>query len=210
MLACVFSLLVLSGCGGDEVSGADLKDQLLPTEELQLSGELQLEAERQFVWDNAIDFIDQGAYHSEETKLSELVDAIDDEGFIAAAGENLRDENHETLTFVTVAAFASEGGAEAARDVLHEEDLKQPCFEACTVTPVETTFDEVPNSVAVHHKPSEVEPPPGGFSIEAYHIEFTIGSNLYLLQSSGPPGAILEADFEHAATVFYEHAAEQG
>lgn len=207
----MLTLVAVPGCGDDDgdVSAADLSGHLPPAQELQLAGELQLESERELEWDNATDFIAQGVFHSEETPPSELINAIDEEGFAAAAGEFLGDEKHETSTLVAVAAFDSESGAEGARDVLHEEDLKQPCFAACTVSPVEHTVDEVPNAVAVHHAPNEGEPPPGLFAFEGYLIEFTIGSNLYLLQTSGPPGAIPEADFERAATAFYEYAAAQ-
>jgi hypothetical protein len=212
VLACVFTLLAVSACGGDDpsddTSAADLTVQLPPAEELPIAGDLQLESEGRSEWDKALDFINLGVYRGAETEVSELVDAIQGEGFIAAVGESLGDENQETFTHIALAAFDSEDGAKAARDILHEEDLKQPCKKACIVAPVETTFD-VPDSVAAHHKPTGIDPPDGGDPVEAYHIEFTIDSNLYVLQSSGSPDSILESNFEQAANAFYEHAAEQ-
>jgi hypothetical protein len=177
----------------------------VPAQELGL----ELEVEREFSWDDATDFIVQGVHISEETPPSQVIEAIEDEGFVAAAGHLLKDEKGERFVGVDIAAFDSEEGAQSARDALHEDDLKQPCFGACVVTPVEHTVDEVPNSVAVHQQPNEGKPPHGLFKFEAYAIEFTIGSRLYVLEADGPPGAISESEFERAATAVYEHAAAE-
>ena len=63
--------------------------------------------------------------------------------------------------------------------------------------------------VAVHHKPNEGKLPPRLFKFEGYLMEFTIGSNLYVLHTSFPSGAMSEAELERAATAVYEHAAAQ-
>ena len=201
--------LIAAGCGGDDddeggnVSAADLSDRLAPAQELRLG-----KSERQFEWEEATDFIVEGVFRSEGTTPSELIDKIEEEGFAAAAGEVLHGK--DPFTHLSVAAFDSEAGAEGARDVLHEEDLKQPCFAACAVNPVEHTVDAVPNSVAVHQVPIEGKLPPDLFKFERYLIEFTIGSDLYVLQMDFPAGAVSEADFERAASAVYEHAAAQG
>ena len=89
--------------------------------------------------DNPTDFVVEGSFRSEAASPSELIEPIEDEGFAATAGRHLADEKREKVTLLSVAAFDSEGGAEGARDVLHEEDLKQPCFAQCVVSPVELT-----------------------------------------------------------------------
>ena len=108
---------------------------------------------------------------------------------------------------IAAAAFDSEDGASTALDALHAEDLKQPCFGACVVSPTEYTVEGIPNSAAVHHVPNEGKPPPGLFTVEAYHVEFTVGSDLYLFQVSGAPG-LSEARFDRIAKAVYEYATD--
>ena len=129
----------------------------------------------------------EGVFHSEETLPSELIDAIDEEGFAAAAGEFLGDEKHETFALVgrRGVRFGERGRGRSGRS--SRRGPQAALLAACTVSPVEHTVDEVPNAVAVHHAPDEGEPPPGLFAFEGYLIEFTIGSNLYLLQTSARP-----------------------
>lgn len=191
------------GCGDDEDSGpsaGELAERLAPAEQLGL------EVEREFEWDNATDFVVQGMYHSETTVPSELIGAIDDAGFTAAAGTNLTEKDGSAFAFLGAAAFDSEDDAATALETVHSEDLKQPCFAVCAVTPTEYTVSGIPNSAAVHHAPSEEELPHGLSPFEAYHVEFTIGSDLYLFQVSGEPG-LSAADFKRDAKAIYEHAA---
>ena len=213
VLPCVFALLAVSACSGEDASeatsAADLTAHLPPAEELPIAGDLPLESQEKHEWDKALDFVNLGAYLGAETDPAEVAKAIEDEGFVAAAGESLVNEEAEVFPNVFVAAFDSEDGAEAVQDILHEEDLKQPCKKACIVAPVEISFEDVPDSLAAHHKPIEAELPKGKQPIEAFHISFTIDSNLYLLQTSGSPDVLDETNFEEAATAFYEHAEEQ-
>jgi hypothetical protein len=202
--ACCFAVVGVGGCGDDDDSGgsassAELTERLVPAEDVGLV------AEREFEWDNAIDYAVEGLYKSEGTPPSEFVAAIDD-GFDAAAGEVLRDEKRRQFAFVIAAAYDSEDDAAAALDAIHSEDLKQPCFAACVVTPREYSVEKIPNSVAVHHAPNEGKPPPGLFPFEAYLVEFTIGSDLYAYQTNGPPG-MDEDDFLSDAQAFYEYVA---
>lgn len=107
---------------------------------------------------------------------------------------------------VSVAPFDSDAGAVQARDLLHEEDLKQPCFAVCSVSPGEYEIDEIPDSAAVHQKPNEGKLPPGLFRFEAFHAEFVIGPRLYVLQMDGPPDSSLDTSFEAALKTVYEGA----
>jgi hypothetical protein len=190
------------GCGDDDddaSSTAGLKERLVPAEDVKL------EQERDFEWDNPTDFVIQGLYFGEGTAPSEYIGAIDDAGFEAAAGQILTTPDHEVRAFVDVASFDSEDGATEARDAVHAEDLKQPCYAECTVTPTEYEVEGIPDSVAVHHVPNEGTDPKFG-GVEAYHVEFTIGSDLYVVQASGPPG-LDEDEFIDGATKVYEYAA---
>jgi hypothetical protein len=192
----------LSGCGGDddEASTAGLKERLVPAEDVQLT------EERSFEWDNATDFVIQGLYMSEETKPSEFIGAIDDPGFDGAAGEILTSPDHSVRASVDVASFDSDEGATEARDAVHTEDLKRPCFAACTVTPTEYEVEDIPDSVAVHHIPNDIDAGPDSGGVEAYHVEFTIGNDLYVVQASGPPG-LSEDEFLDGAKAVYDYAA---
>ena len=209
--ACVLAMAALVACGDDDdddggdVAAADLT-ALLPAAEDLLP---DLETEREFEWDNPIDYVAEGVLTSEGTSPSTLVDPIDEEDFEAGAGQQLTDDKREKFTVVSVAAFESEEGAEAARDLLHEEDLKQPCFAACVVSGFEHEVEGIPDAAAVHQKPNEGKPPPGLFPFEGFHIEFPIGSNLFALYISGPPGSVTADQFDAAATAFYEHAQAQ-
>lgn len=203
-LACLLALTAVavgSGCGGgDDTSAASLKDQLLPP------GEVQLQVERTFQWENPTDFVVQGVLTSESTAPSDVIDPIDDAGFQAAAGEQLVTKRRDPTVNVDVVGFDSEDGAREARDVLHKEDLKQPCFAQCVVSPTEYKVKGIPDSVAVHHVPNAGPPPPGLFKFEGYFVEFTIGRNLYVLQATGSPGSIPEDRFQSGAKAYYEYA----
>lgn len=205
LLACLAIAALAGGCGDDDSSTGDastseLLKQLVPAEEVKF------EVEREFEWDNPTDFVAQGVFYSEQTAPSELIGEIDDAGFTAAAGQHLKDG--EVFGFSGAATFGSEEGAETALETLHAEDLKQPCFSQCTVSPAEYTVEGIPNSLAVHHVPNEGKPPPGHFAFESYLVEFTVGSELHVFQVSGPPG-LSEADFDRNAKAVYEHATAQ-
>lgn len=205
---CLATAAFVAGCGDDDSSSDDssssgtsastLKERLMPAEELDL------EVGREFEWDNPTDFIVEGVFISEGTTPSEIIGEIDDAGFSAAAGQIAHDESGEVFAFVGAASFDSEEGAVSALDILHAEDLRQPCFDQCAVAPVEYEVEGIPDSAAVRHVPSKGELPPGLFPFEAFHVEFTVGSDLYIFQTSGPPG-LSEEDFNEDATAFYEH-----
>jgi hypothetical protein len=197
-------LVAAAGCGdddgGDDVPLAELKSHL-PT-----ADDLGLESEREFEWDNATDFVVQGFVLPEATPPSELVAAIDDAGFQGAAGTHLADPPRPGGARIGVAQFDSDEGAIQARDFLHEQDLKQPCLAACAVSPEEYKLDEIPDSTAVHHAPSKGELPPGLSPVEAYHGEFVVGSQLYVVQMDSAPSPALEVEFNRVVEALYEAA----
>ena len=102
--------------------------------------------------------------------------------------------------------FDSEEGALEARDLLHDEDLKSPCPEACVVTPLEYELDDVPDSAAVHHVPTKGDLPPGQSEVEAHHAEFVIGPQLYVVQVDGRPSSTFSADFDELMRTVYGSA----
>ena len=105
----------------------------------------------EFEWNNATDLLVQGLVIPEATRPSELGDEIEDAGFQGAVGRELVDSRHELNLRISAAQFDSEEGAREARDLLHEEDLKQPCSAACVVAPREYELADIPNSAAAHH-----------------------------------------------------------
>ena len=204
MAAALASLLALTtavatGCGGD---GGGATPEALKAH-LPESKDLGLQTEREFEWTNATDYSVEGPGYSEGTKPSEWIDAIENAGFEAGAGAILVDGS--TL-WLGAAEFDSEEGATEARDRLHEEDLKQPCFAACAVNPQDHEVAGIPDSVAVHQVPNPGPPPKGLHKFERYLLEFIIGSNLYFVQSDGPPGEMSPREFEKVAKSVYEQA----
>jgi hypothetical protein len=210
--ACLAALaLGLGACGDDDeepaasapeesssVSSSDLLAQL------PAADALNREVDRQYEWENATDFVVQGVIYSETTPPSELIGPIEDAGFEAGAITGYFDSDHRSLLRVLIAEFDSEEGAAEARDLLHAEDLKQPCFAACTVTPQEYEVEGIPNSTAVHQVPIEGDLPPDAFPFEAYLLEFTEGSTLYSIYLDGEPGFASEEEFDETALTVYE------
>ncbi len=192
-----------SGCGGDESSDTDASASGL-TEQLVDAGEIGLESEREFEWDNPTDFVTQGVFFAQETAPSELIGEVEEAGFQSAAGAALKDEKGEVFAFVGVAAFDSEEGAADGLATFHAEDLKPPCFGACVVAPAERAAKGIPDSASVHQVPSKSKPPPGLFPFEGFLTEFRVGNKVYLFQMSGPPG-LSEDDYDADLKAVYEH-----
>jgi hypothetical protein len=185
--------------GGDGVSLAELKGRL------PAAGDLGLTLQRKHEWENPTDVLVQGLVIPDATTPSELGAAIEDAGFQGAVGNELSGARDSNVRIVA-AQFDSEDGALEARDLLHKEDLKQPCAAACAVSPSEYKLDAIPDSAAVHHAPIRGELPPGMNPVEAYHAEFVIGPQLYVLQRDGPPRKTFGAEFDKALRTVYEAA----
>jgi len=192
----------IAACGGDQgdTSLVDLKERL-PAAKVH-----GLESERGFEWDKATDFVAQGVFYSEGTKPSELIGAIDDAGFNGGVGAVFSDPKRQSHLWVMAAEFDSDEGALKARERLHAEDLKQPYFAGCAVTPQEYEIEGIPDSDAVHAVPMEGKPPPGLFKSETYLLEFTVGPQLYIAAVDGPPGYTSDEEFDEMANAVYEQA----
>lgn len=74
--------------------------------------------------------------------------------FQAAVGSELADSRHKLNVRVGAAHFDSEEGGLEARDILHQQDLKQPCRAACTVAPREYELNEIPDPRRFITRPS--------------------------------------------------------
>jgi len=201
------ALVVGAGCGGGGdhdggggVSLAELKGYL------PAAGELRLKQQQEHEWDNATDLLVQGLVIPAATTASKLGAAIEAAGFQGAVGSELADSHPELNVRIGAARFDSEAGALEVRDLLHEEDLKQPCSEACVVSPAEYELDEIPNSAAVHHVPIRGKLPPGMSRVEAHHAEFVIGPQLYVVQADGRPSANFSAKFDKLMRTVYATA----
>lgn len=118
-------------------------------------------------------------------------------------GSELADSRHKLNVRIGVAQFDSEEGALEARDLLHEENLKQPCLAVCAVSPREYELADIPDSAAVHHAPVKGELPPDRSPVEAYHAEFVIGPRLYVVQAHGFPSSTFRADFNKLIRTVY-------
>ena len=210
MVALILALAViaLGACGGDddegesEVSVAELNSSL-PT-----AGDVGLEERSEWEWDDATEVVLDGLVVGAATDPGELGEALEDAGFQGAVGSDLGGEDLNVL--IRAIQFDSDEGALEARDLLHDEDLKSPCAEACVVTPIEHELDGVPDSAAVHHVPTRGDLPPGQSKVEAHHAEFVIGPQLYVVQVSGQPSPTFSADFDELMGTVYESASSAG
>ena len=206
MVALILALAViaLGACGGDddegesEVSVAELNSSLLT------AGDVGLEERSEWEWDDATEVVLDGLVVGAATDPGELGEALEDAGFQGAVGSDLGGEDLNVL--IRAIQFDSDEGALEARDLLHDEDLKSPCAEACVVTPIEHELDGVPDSAAVHHVPTRGDLPPGQSKVEAHHAEFVIGPQLYVVQVSGQPSPTFSADFDELMQTVYESA----
>ena len=206
MVALILALAViaLGACGGDddegesEVSVAELNSSL-PT-----AGDVGLEERSEWEWDDATEVVLDGLVVGAATDPGELGEALEDAGFQGAVGSDLGGEDLNVL--IRAIQFDSDEGALEARDLLHDEDLKSPCAEACVVTPIEHELDGVPDSAAVHNVPTRGDLPPGQSKVEAHHAEFVIGPQLYVVQVSGQPSPTFSADFDELMRTVYESA----
>jgi hypothetical protein len=208
MVALILALAViaLGACGADdddgesEVSVAELSSSLPTSDDLGLEERQELESdEAADVFDGATGLVIGG-----DTDPTELGAAIEDAGFQTATGRDL--SRQDLNVRIRVIQFDSEEGALEARELLHDEDLKSPCTEACIVTPLEYELDDVPDSVAVHHVPTRGDLPPDTLPVEAHHAEFVIGPQLYVVQVDGQPSPTFSADFDELMGTVYESA----
>jgi hypothetical protein len=211
-LLLAMAVIALGGCGGDDdEGGGDVRLAELRSH-LPAAGDLGMKEQRKSEWHDATDLLVptdllvQGLVIPQATTPSKLGAAIEDAGFQGAVGSELADSHHKLNVRISAAQFDSEEGALEARNVLHQEDLNQPCRAACTVAPREYELDEIPDSAAVHHAPVRGKLPPGLSRVEAYHAEFVIGPQLYVLQEDGPPSSTFGAEFDRVVQTVYKAA----
>jgi hypothetical protein len=199
--------IVVAACGGgDGDDGGNVVSLAELSRHLPAAGDLGVNQQREFEWNNATDLLVQGLVIPEATTPSELGAAIEDAGFQGAVGRELADSRHKLNVRISAAQFDSEEGAREARDLLHEEDLKQPCSAACVVAPREYELAEIPNSAAAHHVPVRSELPAGLSKVEAHHAEFVIGRQLYVVQADGRPSSTFSTEFDRVMRTVYEAA----
>jgi hypothetical protein len=206
MVALILALaaLVLGACGGDDDDGESEDSVTELNSSLPTAADLGLDHAGDSEWDHATDLLSVGLVIGGTTDVSELGAALEDAGFQVAVGSDLGSRGVNVR--IRAIQFDSEEGALEARDLLHEEDLKSPCEEACIVTPLEYELDDVPDSAAVHHVPTRAQVSPGESKVEAHHAEFAIGSRLYVVQMDGRPSPTFSADFDELMRTVYESA----
>ena len=209
VLVVVVALGALIGCGGDDngTSTASLKDRLLPVSELP-----GFKVERNFEWDNPIDFVSEGVPLPEATPRSSAVEAFEDFGFEAAAGERLVVAKGNPFEAphagISIVQLGSDEDARKALGYVRKESLKQPCFAVCAVDPQEFAVAEIPEAKGVHLSPLREPPPDAPPPFEAYAIAFTIGPRLYLANADGGPGQLKKERVVGAAKALYDRNAK--
>jgi hypothetical protein len=223
----LLAVAVAAGCGGGNggTSPASLSAQLIP------ASKLRLVKQAEFRWDDPIDFVFEGILvpQSVPGTASKTVNAIDDAGFDAGAGEVAVPKGGGPEIHIDVAKFGSDSDAQDARDYLHTIDLEQPCPGQCDVSPKPGPTYGIPNAKAVIQVPIKgLHPPPGvpvplkgkppgagppaggpppgaGPPLERRVIEFTIGPYLYLADGAAPPGEVSPKRWEQGVKLFYAY-----
>ena len=163
------------GCGGDDdgTSPASLTGELLPASEIP-----GFKVVREFEWDNPIDFVVEGLHLPEATPPSDAVEAFENAGFDAAAGEFLvKGEPFQGPgAAVDVVQLGSDDDAREALDYVRSEALKQPCFAVCSVEGREFSVAGIPGAEGVELTPLPDPPPDAPPPFEGFSVGFTDGS----------------------------------
>jgi hypothetical protein len=178
----------LAACGGgdeasEKVSAASLKKRLLPVSALP-----GFHQQRTFDWSDPVDLVGEGVPLPESTHPSRAVKMFEDAGLEGSAGERLTTGTPPDGGEVTVGVvkLASADGALRARDWLHAQELRQPCFTACIFNPSELPISGVPTAKAVQQAPNaEARQGPGPPPPTHYLVEFTQGPYLYFANTDG-------------------------
>jgi hypothetical protein len=209
MAAAVLCIGGLVGCGGDDdkASPQSLKDQLLPASEIP-----GFKSEREFDFDNPIDFAHEALPLSEATPLSQAVDAFENAGFEAGVGERFVKgkpfEGPGSGANQDIAELGSDNDAREALDYVRKEALKQPCFAVCSVEGKEFAVAGIPGAKGVQQTPLSDPPPNAPPPFASYGVGFTIGPRLYIVGVGGAPGQVKKDQVVEAAEALYKRNAE--
>jgi hypothetical protein len=181
-------VLVAAGCGGgggSEPSDQSLRDRLLPASQVS-----NFKFRRSYIFTNPIDASIQGIQLSDNTQPSDVVNAMEDAGFVKGAGEELQaGDIHGPILGIDAWKFDADSGAEKARDLVQAEYRKQPCYSICSQKTSEIEVADIPGARGQASEPDPARPPETGAGFEAYAVEFTIGPYLYVIAGGGDPGA---------------------
>jgi hypothetical protein len=207
-LAALLTLGVV-GCGGNDnaVSPASLNSHLLPASDLP-----GFKVEREFSWDNPVDFVGQDLPLPESTLPSRAVEVFEEAGFEAGVGERLvvakgnRFEGPQAS--VDVIQLGSDDEARDALNYVRMEGLKQPCFAVCSVEGREFAVPGIPRAKGVQLTPLRQPPPDAPPPFAAYGVGFTIGPRLYLTNSGGHPEQVKKSQVLRTAKALYERNAK--
>jgi hypothetical protein len=192
--------LPLAACGGDdETSPESLRSRLLPAAEVP-----DYKVERTFEWDHPADYVVQGLFIAQSTRPSEVIDVVEDAGFEAGAGEIFAKGAEGPHIHVLAAKFGSDDAARDVRDRVHQEDLKQPCYGACSQIQSDVAVSGIPDSRGAQSVPDPNPPPDAPPPFEAFAVEFTVGPYLYIVGGGAEPGRLKRQQVIDAATALYQ------
>ena len=101
----------------------------------------------------------------------------------------------------------SHDGANAVLDWI-EADAVKPCPQSCAAKVNNFDVDGIPDVRGVHRIATAEEIEAAGTANEVpsehYFVGFTIGSIVYTVSLSGPPGSVSEEEAQRVANAFYE------
>lgn len=185
-VALVTAVGAVAGCGGggNKVSASSLKPRLLPA-----AGTPGFRVQRTLDWSDPVNLVGEGVFVPQSVRPAQALKAVKN-GLEGAAGEVLARGAPPEGSEITngVAKYESSSDAEAARDWMHRQDLKQPCFGQCIFSPQNFVIAGVPGAKAVRQVPTIPPPkgaPPGAGPPTRYLVEFTLGRYLYFAWTEG-------------------------
>jgi hypothetical protein len=202
VLVMVMAILLVSGCGGSNVSATSLDPRLLPASSIP-----GFELERRLDWSNPVNLVGEGIALPETTHPSTGVKEFQDAHLKGAAGEVLKRGAglNPTEIHVGVAKFGSDSDAARVRSWMHGQDLQQPCFGICAFSPLPMKLSGAPGSAAVVQTATAAPAPKPA----NYRAEFTVGPYLYWVWFQGDASAKTKNRFATGVGLYYQHAKQQ-
>jgi hypothetical protein len=104
----------------------------------------------------------------------------------------------------------SEDGATSALDWLEADSMK-PCPRSCATRISSFDVDGIPDARGVHRIATAEDIEAAGFEgerpSESYWVGFTVGSIVYTVDLSGPPGSVSEGQAQSVASAYHDRLA---
>jgi hypothetical protein len=211
-LLVLVTALGLVACTGDEPVPPPLAERFVSAADAPASKPDPVEL-RQTA--NELDeFVTGFSSHMVDADSEDMTQVFQDAGFKQAGTEvrffgetHSRDAPHVFSSFFEL---DSEDGAASALDWL-VTDAKKPCPESCATVISEFDVPDIPDAIGVRRLATAENIEAAGtsnqFPHDSYSVSFSIGSLVYTMEFSGPPGSVSVEQAREIATAYYDRLA---